>query len=249
MALIHLSLQGKGGVGKSVVSALLAQYLRDRDQKPMCIDTDPVNATLASYRAFDVHRFELMDGDEVDRRKFDELLEQLTSVEADGHVVMDNGASTFVPLSSYLLRYEVPALLQEMGHTLVVHVVVTGGKAQDDTLQGLASILHHYDDDVVVVPWLNHFFGTIEHQGRQFEEMGVYTRNQDRLPVVVSMPVMDPLTTGDFELMLKRAQTFKEACDDSNLLLMQRRRLKMLRDAVYERLDDVGLTTAFADVA
>ena len=45
---VHLSLQGKGGVGKSLVASLLAQYFRDRKGMSVrCIDADPVNQTLA----------------------------------------------------------------------------------------------------------------------------------------------------------------------------------------------------------
>ena len=43
MAKIHFVLQGKGGVGKSMIAAVLAQYLTEHDRQPMCIDTDPVN--------------------------------------------------------------------------------------------------------------------------------------------------------------------------------------------------------------
>ena len=56
---IHMVLQGKGGVGKSFVAALMAQFLQDRGRNPVCIDTDPVNATFAGYSAFGVHAIEL----------------------------------------------------------------------------------------------------------------------------------------------------------------------------------------------
>jgi CO dehydrogenase nickel-insertion accessory protein CooC1 len=46
---VHLVLQGKGGVGKSFVSAILAQYLRSKSATLHCLDTDPVNATFAQY--------------------------------------------------------------------------------------------------------------------------------------------------------------------------------------------------------
>ena len=54
------------------------------------------------------------------------------SVSAEGDVIIDNGASSFVPLSHYLISNQVPALLQDMGHELVVHTVVTGGQALVD---------------------------------------------------------------------------------------------------------------------
>ena len=47
MAKIHMILQGKGGVGKSMIAATLAQWKRAHGEAPLCIDTDPVNATFA----------------------------------------------------------------------------------------------------------------------------------------------------------------------------------------------------------
>ncbi len=44
---IHLTLQGKGGVGKRLVASVLAQYLREKGKEVRCIDTDPVNRTFA----------------------------------------------------------------------------------------------------------------------------------------------------------------------------------------------------------
>ncbi len=44
---IHLSLQGKGGVGKSLVASILAQYFLHTGRDLCCIDTDPVNQTLS----------------------------------------------------------------------------------------------------------------------------------------------------------------------------------------------------------
>jgi CO dehydrogenase nickel-insertion accessory protein CooC1 len=48
---VHLVLQGKGGVGKRLVSAILGQYFQARKRTLHCFDTDPVNATFAQYEA------------------------------------------------------------------------------------------------------------------------------------------------------------------------------------------------------
>ena len=42
MAKIHMVLQGKGGVGKSFIATVIAQYKISKGQQPQCIDTDPV---------------------------------------------------------------------------------------------------------------------------------------------------------------------------------------------------------------
>src|SRR4051795_6729771 len=97
MAKIHMILQGKGGVGKSVIAALLAQYIAGNGKKPLCIDTDPVNATFHGYKELDVHRLQIMEGDEINPRHFDALVEMIAPTRDDA--IIDNGASSFVPLS------------------------------------------------------------------------------------------------------------------------------------------------------
>ena len=47
MGTVHLILQGKGGVGKSFIAALLAQYLQEKGVAVRCFDADPVNSTQA----------------------------------------------------------------------------------------------------------------------------------------------------------------------------------------------------------
>lgn len=48
---IHFVMQSKGGVGKSVVSSLMAQYLSNKVGNLSIIDIDPNNKTLASYKS------------------------------------------------------------------------------------------------------------------------------------------------------------------------------------------------------
>jgi Mrp family chromosome partitioning ATPase len=58
---VHLSLQGKGGVGKSLVASLLAQYFKLRKGISVrCIDADAVNQTLGQYNELGAERLDLM---------------------------------------------------------------------------------------------------------------------------------------------------------------------------------------------
>ncbi len=70
---IHLSLQGKGGVGKSLVASILAQYFRQTGRELRCIDTDPVNQTFSQYKALGAQHLDLMEEGRVDQRRFDNL--------------------------------------------------------------------------------------------------------------------------------------------------------------------------------
>ena len=51
---VHIALQGKGGVGKSLVSAILSQYLSSKGENVLGIDVDPVNQTLSEYQGLAV---------------------------------------------------------------------------------------------------------------------------------------------------------------------------------------------------
>jgi cellulose biosynthesis protein BcsQ len=112
---IHLSLQGKGGVGKSLIASILAQYFVENSRKVECIDTDPVNQTFSQYRALAARHIELMRDGKIDQRGFDGLMERLLT--EDGVFVIDNGASKFIPLWSYFLENNVPELLRAVGKT------------------------------------------------------------------------------------------------------------------------------------
>ena len=91
-AAIHLSLQGKGGVGKSLAASILAQYFMARGKPVRCIDSDPVNKTLSQYAALRAEPFMLLRDGIVDQRAFDQLME--TMLTEEGTFVVDNGAST-----------------------------------------------------------------------------------------------------------------------------------------------------------
>lgn len=139
MAKVHLVLQGKGGVGKSVIAALIAQYKTNKGQTPVCVDTDPVNATFEGYQSLNVKRLNILEEDEINTRNFDALVELIATSEDD--VIIDNGASSFVPLSHYLISNEVPALLQDMGHEMVVHTVIAGSQSLLDTINGFSQLV------------------------------------------------------------------------------------------------------------
>lgn len=235
MAKIHTVLQGKGGVGKSMIAAIIAQYKAGKGQKPLCIDTDPVNATFEGYKALNVRRLNIIEGDEINTRNFDALIELVASTKND--VIIDNGASSFVPLSHYLISNEVPALLQDMGHEMVIHTVITGGQALLDTINGFAQLAGQFPAECPFVVWLNPYWGAIEHEGKKFEQMKAYTANKDRVSAIIRIPTLKEETYGrDLAEMLQARLTFDEAIAIDSLTIMTRQRLKIIRTQIFEQL-------------
>ena len=245
MSTVHLILQGKGGVGKSFAAFLLAQYLPDKSVLVRCFDADPINNTLASFPALNAVKVDLIEnsdkGRRIDPRRFDDLVEQITSQPAESHVIVDTGSSAFVPLLHYVLSNEVQAILSQGGHQLVVHTVVTGGQALLDTLHGAAQLVKQMDAARFVI-WLNPFWGPVADNGRTFEQMNLYEAIKKRIETIVSLPAFtDELFPQDIASMLKSRLTFKEAIESPDHSLMSRHRLKVAQREFYSRLDSLAV--------
>ncbi|MCL6483198.1 MAG: conjugal transfer protein TraL [Janthinobacterium lividum] len=238
MSKVHFVLQGKGGVGKSVTAAFLAQFLGERGgESPTNIDTDPVNATFHGYKALNVKRLQIMEADEINPRSFDTLIEMIAA--AKGDVIVDNGASSFVPLSHFLISNQVPALLGEMGHELVIHTVVTGGQALLDTISGFNQLVSQFPSEALFVVWLNPFWGPIEHEGKGFEQMKAYTTNKGRVSAIIQIPSLKKETYGrDLSDMLQERLTFDQAIAQESLTIMTRQRLKIIKGQVYGQMEN-----------
>jgi len=236
MANIHMILQGKGGVGKSLIAATIAQYKESKGNKPLCIDTDPVNSTFFGYKALGVKRLKIMEGDEINPRNFDTLVELIAPSTQD--VIIDNGASSFVPLTHYLISNQVPLLLQDMGHKMVLHTVITGGQALLDTVAGFGQLTTQFPDEALFVVWLNPYWGPIEHEGKSFEQLKAYKDNKDRVSAIVQIPTLKEATYGrDLSDMLQERLTFNEALAMDSLTIMTRQRLKIIREQLFAQLD------------
>jgi len=77
---IHLILQGKGGVGKSVIASWLAEFLISRGRQVRCVDGDPVNRSLSQYKALGAENLDLVNEDGlIQRWRYDSLVERFLS--------------------------------------------------------------------------------------------------------------------------------------------------------------------------
>jgi hypothetical protein len=238
-AAIHLVLQGKGGVGKSFVASILGQYFRERGHDVHCVDTDPVNQTFAQYRDLVVQRLDLLLEGAVDQRAFDGLIERLLTEE--GLFVVDNGASTFIPMWNYILENDVIRVLRDSGKHLFVHCIITGGQALTDTLTGFAKLAETTPDQNIVL-WVNEYFGRVERDGRPLSDLPVYREHVDKVWGSVAMPKRNRDTFGrDVEDLLRRKMTFRQAIEGGDFPIMVRQRLKVIQRELFEQLDDLAL--------
>ena len=235
---LHFVLQGKGGVGKTIVALLLSQFIEEKDEPVICVDTDPVNASLSSLSSMNPERVSIFAGKKVDTRALDLFTEKLLT--EDAHFVVDNGASSFVPVSRYLIENDVAAMMIEEGRQPVVHVVVTGGPGMLDTMKGLASIMQDFPPSVRIVVWLNEYFGPIVNaNGKPFEELPAYTENRERIFALVRLAALSEEATSDLRDMLSKRLTFTQALapDNTNILRVQKSRLFRVKQAVWPQIE------------
>jgi len=154
---VHMTLCGKGGVGKSVIARLLTEYLTEKGEAPLAFDADPVNASFAAVRAFDVEKVSLIDADQqINPGFFDQLI--LRIVDSNRSVVLDTGAASYVPLFNYMRELDLAETLNENGFDLFFHVALAGGPALPFTVENLKEVCQNFGQDAGVMVWLNHYW-------------------------------------------------------------------------------------------
>jgi hypothetical protein len=234
---IHISLQGKGGVGKSLISAILSQYLLSTGHDVVGIDADPVNQTLSEYRGLVVSRLNLLKDGSVDQREFDLLMERFLT--ESGTFVVDTGASTFIPLWHYILENQALDYLREKGKRVFIHSVITGGQSLNDTLSGFEQLAETTREKNLVV-WLNEYFGAVLQDGSPFREMAVCKKHAGKVHGSVAIVRRTADTFGrDVEEMICQKMTFDEALNGNSFTIMAKQRLRVVQRELFEQLDAI----------
>ena len=235
---VHMMLHGKGGVGKSFISCMLAQYLMSHGGSPLCIDSDPMTGTLKSYEGLHVTKLDVLEGRKVKRGKFDLLFDLIHGSDKGKDVVIDVGTSTYLPFWDYTISSDVAALLDGIGREMIVHTVVTGGHGREDALKGAMDLVRQVPASVRVVVWLNPYWGPVERDGRKFEEFEEYETVRNRVEsAIIKIPEYSPLFQQDLAHMLNMRLTFDEALISGRFHLLNLQRLAMIRRELFGLMD------------
>lgn len=234
MKLCNLILMSKGGVGKSFISWVIAQYGASKGYDMYCADTDPGNPTFAGYPALKVQYIDIANDEmQIDRAQFDDLVENIA--EHEGFSVIDTGSTTFFPLMSYVTEARTFHTLKEEGVRVVIHVPLVGGSAVKETLAALEKVLECTDVEVVI--WLNGNFGTVELNGKPIVETQLYKKFQSRVLGVVNVKPRAPDTFGmDFSRLLGSKLTFDEI-PEHKFKLAEKQRFAEVRHELFDQLD------------
>jgi hypothetical protein len=234
---VHMTLQHKGGVGKSFVANCIAQYFLQCGQHAKILDADPSNKSLAAYKGLGAVSVDIMTvNNTVDSRKFDDIIDDITSTEAD--FVIDNGATNFLPFMAYLVDNNVAEVLAEHRRDLVVHVPIVGAEAMMETMLGFDDIADNLSHHARIVLWLNEAVkGLIQPGGKNFEDTQVYIKHKDRIAALVRVPHHSSELFGqDMDALLGKKLTFAEALQSTDFRLMAKQRIKQIQKEIFDQL-------------
>ena len=227
MANIHFIGGEKGGVGKSLVSRLVAQYLIDKELPFLGFDTDRSHgALLRFYSGFAspvlIDRYEALDS----------IIEAAVE-QPDRRILVDLAAQTHDPLVQWMDESGVLDMAAESGFTITYWHVMDSGR---DSVDLLKKLLDRFGARLNYVLVRNQMrgddFGMLEQSGEQDRALGFGAH------VVTIKHLSDSI----IQKIDASSSSFWAAQHDADksrtgLGMMDRQRLKMwLRDA-YQQID------------
>lgn len=230
---VHLIGGEKGGVGKSVVARLLAQYMIDRQIPFRAFDSDRSHgALLRFYRDYsvvtDIGEFESLD----------QIIESI--LEENLHsVIVDLAAQTSQFLDQWIEESGVAELAQESGITITYWHVMDSGRDSADLLEKL---LDRYGNSLRYVVVLNQvrsvFFKIFDtHPARQKAlDLGASLIPLRRL----HPPLMTKIDGNDASFW--GAMHWSEG--ETKFSLLERQRVKIWLKHAYESFDSLGISSA-----
>lgn len=229
---LHVFLQSKGGVGKTLCSSVLGEYLDAH-----CFDVDPANATLHGFGSLKVDRLVVTSasGTQIDRDRFDDLIDALESSNA-ADIIIDSGSSAYFEWKNYLNAVKVPQYLSDRGVELWLHVVLVATNAKQECLDSVEDVLSDFPKRTRILVWENPYFGEIVDGDVTLTE---WWQVREKRLKHVKLPFLDePLFRKAFEAMQEKRLTFADVLEERESLwpAMRRRRVEMMRNSIWESL-------------
>jgi len=227
---IHFIGGEKGGVGKSLMARVLAQYLIDKQLPFLGFDTDRSHGALMRFypafaSAVAVDRIESLDA----------IVE--AAVDQPGRrILVDLAAQTHDPLASWMEDAGVIGLADELGMKLFYWHVMDSGR---DSVDLLRRLLDRFGTGMQYVLVRNQVrgadFSGLEQSGEQSRAIGM---GANVVPVKkLNEHIIQKIDAASSSFWQAKASDK----DSTGLGLMDRQRVKMwLRDA-YREFDDVGV--------
>lgn len=230
---MHLMMQKIGSTGKSMFSAILAQYLHDKSVDLKIVSTWQNDCTLFNYEALDVHKLRTLNSQSLaDQSKFDIFTNEF--IDESTNMLIDTSSNDFLEIDSYMQSNRISEIFLENDKKLVIHCPIVYGQCGDEARKCLFEIAKCYPNTPIVV-WENEFFGSNDSV-IDYNPLGIY---KNIIGVVKINKV--PKTIGDnaYTKMLEKFMLFNEVSESSNFSFLEKNALSAIKDDIYKQLDEV----------
>ena len=227
MANIHLIGGEKGGVGKSLVARVLAQYFIDRAIPFLGFDSDRSHGAL--MRFYSGYASPVL----IDRYESLDAIIEAAVEEPERRVLIDLAAQTQAPLTKWMDESQLLEVAPELGLQIRYWHVMDNGKDSVDLLQRL---FDRYGDR------LNYVIVRNQIRGDEFEilqESGLLDRAQELQAQIVSIKRLHDgaMTKIDAHSSSFWAATQTDKKDPAGLGILERQRVRSWLRNTYEELD------------
>jgi hypothetical protein len=224
MSTLHLVGGEKGGVGKSVVARVLAQYFVDRQHAFVAVDADTSHGALVRYYADYTQPVDLDSFSSADQ-----IMDR--ALGADRRVLVDLPSQSVRKLRSWIDSGDVITFAGEMDVRLVFWHVTDGGY---DSVQQLQRMLDDYENAFSYVVVQNHGCSAGFDQLRRSSTADAVGALGGRF---VELPKLDSEVMYEID---RHGSSFWAAANiaegERALSPMQRRRVKLWLDSCYAAL-------------
>jgi len=231
MSTIHLIGGEKGGVGKSVVARLLAQYMIDNEIPFIGFDTDRSHGSLLRFYA------DYASPTVIDNYQSLDAIIETASAEPDQRILVDLAAQTHFPLARWIDESGVLELAEELGISICYWNVMDSGK---DCVDLLSKLLDQFGSRINYV--------LVQNQIRDdnfniLEFSGVKDRALDLNARVITLkrlhaPVMTKIDSNSYSFW---AAKNKDPDTLYGLGLLERQRVKIWLNHAYKEIESVGV--------
>ena len=231
MSQIHLIGGEKGGVGKSVVARVVAQYLIDHEIPFLGFDTDRSHGSLLRFYSdyaspVVVDRFESLDA----------IVEAATE-HPDKRILVDLAAQTHEPLARWMEESGVLEMASELGITLNYWHVMDSGR---DSVDLLTKLFNRFGSRLNYVLVLNQLrgesFDILDQSGERARAAELNAR------ILTLRKLHDTvLTKIDAGSTSFWAAKNRSESNVNGLGLLERQRVKIWLRHAYEQLEGAGL--------
>jgi hypothetical protein len=231
MASVHMMGGEKGGVGKSLVARILAQYFLDHAIPFLGFDADRSHPALLRFYASYTSPVSMDDYQSLDR------IVELAAAENDRRILVDLAAQTHQPLSRWMEESRLLDLLQQFNISLVYWHVMDNSF---DSVELLRRLLDQFGDRLRLVMVLNQI------RGERFDLLDSSGQRQRAEQAGAKTVVLQRLSDQTMQKIDAESRSFWSAINhaagaDGTLGLLERQRVWVWIKRAYEEIDRVGV--------